>query len=160
MEDSTLQWLSGPQHHYSGLSLPAPVPGTLKQLWEAQIFTKLDLRNAYNLIWMKKGDEWKVAFYTTRWHYEYIVMPYDLTNMLTVSQTFFNKIFRDLHNLYIIVYIDDILIYSATTNYYLLKKHLQNDNTGLRGRTLPLVQVVIDHKNIWKRPSVWTEVSS
>ncbi|KAI2648976.1 Transposon Tf2-9 polyprotein [Labeo rohita] len=60
---------------------PLPlVPPALEQLREATIYTKLDLRSAYNLIRIKEGDEWKTAFLTTRGHYEYQVMPYGLAN--------------------------------------------------------------------------------
>uniref|UniRef100_A0A9J8CSS5 Reverse transcriptase domain-containing protein n=1 Tax=Cyprinus carpio carpio TaxID=630221 RepID=A0A9J8CSS5_CYPCA len=54
---------------------PLPlVPSALEQLHEARIYTKLNLRSAYNLIRIREGDEWK----TTRGHYEYLVMPYGL----------------------------------------------------------------------------------
>ncbi len=94
---------------------PLPlVPSALEQLREATIYTKLDLRSAYNLIRIKEGDEWKTAFLTTRGHYEYQVMPYGLANSPAVFQSFINDIFRDLLNQYVIAYIDDILIYSKS----------------------------------------------
>ncbi|KAK3575165.1 hypothetical protein QTP86_020927, partial [Hemibagrus guttatus] len=74
------------------------VPAALEQLREAKIYTKLDLRNAYNLIRIKEGDEWKTAFLTTRGHYEYRVMPYGLANAPAVFQSFINEIFRDIMN--------------------------------------------------------------
>lgn len=94
---------------------PLPlVPNALEQLREAIIYTKLDLRSAYNLIRIKKGYEWKTAFLTTRGHYEYQVMPYGLANAPAVFQSFINKIFRDLLNKYVKAYNDYILIYSKT----------------------------------------------
>lgn len=58
---------------------PLPlVPSALEQLWEATIFSKIDLRSAYNLVCIHRGDEWKMAFSTTRGHYEYLVMTYVL----------------------------------------------------------------------------------
>ncbi|KAK3541726.1 hypothetical protein QTP86_002119 [Hemibagrus guttatus] len=64
-----------------GYPYPLPlVPAALEQLQGASIFSKLDLRSAYNLIRIKEGDEWKMAFHTTRGHYEYLVKPYGLTN--------------------------------------------------------------------------------
>ncbi len=94
---------------------PLPlVPSALEQLREATIYTKLDLRSAYNLIRIKEGDEWKTAFLTTRGHYEYQVMPYGLANSPAVLQSFINDIFRDLLNQYVVAYIDDILIYSKS----------------------------------------------
>ncbi len=94
------------------------VPSALEQLREATIYTKLDLRSAYNLIRIKEGDEWKTAFLTTsRGHYEYQVMPYGLANSPAVFQTFINYIFRDLLNQYVVAYIDDILIYSKSEEH-------------------------------------------
>ncbi|KAI2664083.1 Transposon Tf2-6 polyprotein [Labeo rohita] len=94
---------------------PLPlVPPALEQLREATIYTKLDLRSAYNLIRIREGDEWKTAFLTTRGHYEYQVMPYGLANSPAVFQCFINEIFKDLLNKYVIAYIDDILVYSKS----------------------------------------------
>lgn len=90
------------------------VPSALQQLREATIFTKLDLRSAYNLIRIKEGDEWKTtAFFTTRGHYEYQVMPYGLANSPAIFQSFINEI-KDLLNQFVVAYIDDILIYSKS----------------------------------------------
>uniref|UniRef100_A0A3B3QD29 ribonuclease H n=1 Tax=Paramormyrops kingsleyae TaxID=1676925 RepID=A0A3B3QD29_9TELE len=60
---------------------PLPlIPSSLEQLREAVIFTKLDLRSAYNLVRIRAGDEWKTSFVTSRGQYEYLVMPYGLAN--------------------------------------------------------------------------------
>ncbi|KAL0152770.1 hypothetical protein M9458_052493 [Cirrhinus mrigala] len=92
---------------------PLPLePAALEELREAQVFTKLDLRSAYNLIHIHEGNEWKTAFITPSGHYEYRVMPYGLANSPSVFQNFMNEIFRDFLHHFVIVYIDDILIYS------------------------------------------------
>ncbi len=94
---------------------PLPlVPTALEQLRRARYFTKLDLRCAYNLIRIREGDEWKTDFSTTTGHYEYLVMPFGLSNSPSVFQAFINDVFRDMLNQWVIVYIDDILIYSET----------------------------------------------
>ncbi|KAK3554147.1 hypothetical protein QTP70_019073 [Hemibagrus guttatus] len=72
------------------------VPVALEQLRETWIFTKLNLRSAYNLVWIQEGDEWKTAFHITKGHYEYLVMPYGLTNAPAVFQAFINEIFNRL----------------------------------------------------------------
>lgn len=60
---------------------PLPsVPSAIEQLRGATIFTKLDLRSAYNLVRICKWDEWKTAFSTASGHYHYNVMPYGLVN--------------------------------------------------------------------------------
>ncbi|KAL0147487.1 hypothetical protein M9458_057202 [Cirrhinus mrigala] len=85
-----------------------------RQLRTAKIYTKLDLRSAYNLIRIREGDEWKTAFSTTSGHYEYWVMPFGLANSPSFFQAFVNEVFRDMLNRWVIVYIDDILIYSSS----------------------------------------------
>ncbi|KAI4890669.1 hypothetical protein NFI96_002022 [Prochilodus magdalenae] len=89
---------------------PLPlVPVALEQLRGATMFTKLDLRSAYNLVRIRKGDEWKTAFHTTRGHYEYRVMSFGLRNAPSVFQAFVNDVLRDMIGQFVIAYIDDIL---------------------------------------------------
>uniref|UniRef100_A0A9J7WUR7 Gypsy retrotransposon integrase-like protein 1 n=1 Tax=Cyprinus carpio carpio TaxID=630221 RepID=A0A9J7WUR7_CYPCA len=107
---------------------PLPlVPAALEVLRTARYFTKLDLRNAYNLIRIREGDEWKTAFSTTSGHYQYRVMPFGLSNSPSVFQAFVNEIFRDMLNRSVIVYIDDILIYSDN-----LEAHVQDVRAVLK----------------------------
>ncbi len=107
---------------------PLPlVPSALEQLRSAQFFTKLDLRCAYNLIRIPEGDEWKTAFSTTSGHYEYRVMPFGLVNSPSVFQSFINDVFRDMLDHYVIVYIDDILVYSET-----LQEHVHHVRSVLQ----------------------------
>ncbi len=92
---------------------PLPlVPAALEQLCGARLFTKLDLRSAYNLIRVREGDEWKTAFVTPTGHYEYQVMPYGLANAPSVFQDFMHEVLREFLHQFVLVYIDDILIYS------------------------------------------------
>ncbi|KAI2647808.1 Transposon Tf2-9 polyprotein [Labeo rohita] len=74
-----------------------------------------------------RGDEWKTAFSTTSGHYEYRVMPFGLANSPSCFQAFINEVFRDMLNRWVIVYIDDILIYS---NSY--SEHVQHVRAVLR----------------------------
>ena len=63
---------------------------------QAKIFTKIDLKNGYNLIRIKKGDEWKTAFRTRYGHFEYLVMPFGLANAPATFQAMIHDILRDL----------------------------------------------------------------
>jgi len=74
------------------------------------VFSKLDLRNAYHLVRIRDGDEWKTA--TPLGHFEYLVMPFGLTNAPAVFQALVNDVRRDFLNRSVFVYLDDILIFS------------------------------------------------
>ena len=98
---------------------PLPLmPSVFDQLQQAKIFTKLDLRNAYHLVRIREGDEWKTGFNTPSGHYEYKVMPFGLTNAPATFQAMINDVLRDFLDHFVYVYLDDILIYSSD-----LKKH-------------------------------------
>ncbi|XP_060754879.1 serine hydrolase-like protein isoform X1 [Neoarius graeffei] len=94
---------------------PLPLLSSAFELLQgATVFTKLDLRNAYHLVRVREGDEWKTAFNTLTRHYEYLVMPFGLTNAPAVFQALVNDILRDMLNKFVFVYLDDILIFSKT----------------------------------------------
>jgi Reverse transcriptase (RNA-dependent DNA polymerase) len=79
---------------------------------KAWIYTKINLRHTFHLIQVSKGDEWTTAFCTRYGSFEWQVMPFGLTNGPTVFQQFMNDIFGDMLDVCVIVYLDDILIYS------------------------------------------------
>ncbi|CAJ0965735.1 unnamed protein product [Ranitomeya imitator] len=78
----------------------------------ASWFTKIDLHGAYNLVRIKRGDEWKTAFNTPEGHFEYLVMPFGLANAPSVFQSFMHDIFREYLDKFLTVYLDDILVFS------------------------------------------------
>jgi hypothetical protein len=82
------------------------------QLLRAKIFTALDLRDGYHLIWIKKGEEWKTAFYTRYGHYKYTIILFGLTNALATFQELINNVLRTHLDIFVIAYLDDILVYS------------------------------------------------
>ncbi|KAK4701806.1 putative transposase, partial [Phenoliferia sp. Uapishka_3] len=94
---------------------PLPLIGeTLDRLGKAKFFTKFDLRNGYHHIRIAAGEEWKTAFRTRYGHYEYQVMPFGLTNAPASFQNFMNDVFAPFLDRFVVVYIDDILVYSDT----------------------------------------------
>jgi RNase H-like domain found in reverse transcriptase/Reverse transcriptase (RNA-dependent DNA polymerase)/Integrase zinc binding domain len=79
-----------------------------------KLFSVIDLKNAFNLIRIREGDEWKTAFRTPRGLYEYLVMPFGLTNAPSVFQAFIQDTLRGYVDVFCVVYLDDILIFSKT----------------------------------------------
>jgi hypothetical protein len=84
----------------------------LDQLNQAKIYTKIDLQRAYNLVQIKGGDEWKIAFWTKYGHFKYNIMPFDFVNALAIFQHLMNDIFREFLDDFVVCYLDDILIFS------------------------------------------------
>ncbi|QRW23686.1 Retrotransposable element Tf2 protein [Rhizoctonia solani] len=86
----------------------------MAKLRHAKMFTKLDLRWGYNNVRIKEGDKWKTAFRTKYGLFEYLVMPFGLTNAPAAFQHFMNNLFRDLIDVTVVIYLDDILIFSES----------------------------------------------
>jgi hypothetical protein len=92
-----------------------PIPliaGAIDRLRSAKLFTKLDLRVGYSNLRIAEGDEWKTAFRTRFGTYEYCVVPFGLANAPAAFQRYMNHIFADLLDVTVLVYLDDILIFS------------------------------------------------
>jgi len=67
----------------------------LEHLAKGKVFSKLDLRSAYNLVRIKEGDEYKTAFNCKYGHFEYLIMPFSLKNAPAVFQHFINDVLED-----------------------------------------------------------------
>jgi hypothetical protein len=100
----------------------------------AKVYTKIDLRSAYHLVRIAEGDEWKTAFRTRYGSYEWLVMPEGLTNAPAAFQRFVNSVFADMLDVCVIVYLDDILIYSQDLASH--KKHVREVLLRLRKHRL------------------------
>ena len=91
------------------------------RLQRAQWFTKLDIFDVFNRIRIKEKDEWKTIFRIRLKHYEYLIMSFDLINASATFQIFVNNVLRRYLNQFVIIYLNDILIYSKNK-----KKHMQH----------------------------------
>lgn len=92
---------------------PLPlISEVLDELLAAKIFTRLDLPDAYHLLRIRAGDEWKTAFRCKFGEYEYNVVPFGLCNAPANFQAFMNETFKDFKYRFVVLYLDDILIYS------------------------------------------------
>ena len=107
----------------SSLCLCVNFRGLNKITKKDKVYTKIDLRHAYHLVHIADGDEWKTSFWTCYSSYKWLVMPFGFTNTLAAFQHFVNTVFADLLDVWVIVYLDNILIYSTDMASH--KKHVQ-----------------------------------
>ncbi|KAA0053360.1 pol protein [Cucumis melo var. makuwa] len=154
------------------------------QLQGATVFSKIDLRSGYHQLRIKDGDVPKTNFRSRYGHYEFIVMSFGLTNAPAVFMDLMNRVFREFLDTFVIVFIDDILIYSKTEAKH--EEHLRmvlqtlQDNklyakfskckfwlkqVSFLGYEVSKAGVSVDPAKIevvtsWPRPSIVSEVCS
>ena len=92
----------------------------VEQVAGAKIFKKLNFKSGFNLIHIAKGDEWKTAFTCRYGLFEYMVMPFGLSNAPATFQRYINDFLREYIDRGIVVYIDDIMMYTET-----LEEHMK-----------------------------------
>ena len=104
------------------------------QLHGSRVYSKIDLRSGYHQLRVRENDVSKTAFRTRYGHYEFLVMPFELTNAPTAFMDFMNRVFSPYLDKFVIVFIDDILVYSGGPEEH--AKHLRTVLQILRERQL------------------------
>jgi hypothetical protein len=154
------------------------------QLQGSQVFSKIDLRSGYHQLKIQEKDVQKTAFRTRYGHYEFLVMPFGLTNAPAAFMDMMNQIFREHVDRCVVVFIDDILIYSKSQEEHvehlrivlsILRKHqlfakfkkceFWLDNVAFLGHVVTKEGIAVDPGKVeavvnWVRPSNAHEVRS
>ena len=84
------------------------------QLKGSCYFSKIDLSSGYHQLWIKEENIAKTAFCSCYGHYEFLVIPFDLTNAPVAFMDLMNRVFHPYLDRFVVVFVDDILIYSPS----------------------------------------------
>ena len=154
------------------------------QLQGSRVYSKIDLRSRYHQLRVQESDVPKTAFRTLYGHYEFLVIPFGLTNAPTAFMDLMNRVFQPYLDRFVIVFIDDILVYSGSSEEHsehlrivlqtLRERHLFSklskcqfwlDRVAFLGHVISVEGVSVDPQKIeavvnWKPPKNVSEVRS
>ena len=154
------------------------------QLRGAKVFSKIDLRSGYHQLRIRESDVQKTAFRSRYGHYEFLVMPFGLTNAPAAFMDLMNRVFRPYLDQFVIVFIDDILVYSRSMKQHarhlrIVLKTLRDaqlyakfskcefwlDKVGFLGHIVSAEGISVDPQKVeavmnWGRPTNVTEIRS
>nr|GEZ64603.1 hypothetical protein [Tanacetum cinerariifolium] len=145
------------RNHY-----PLPrIDDLFDQLQSAKFFSKIDLRSGYHQLRVKEKDIPKTAFRTHYGHYEFLVMPFGLTNAPAVFMDLMNRIFHEYLDKFVIVFIDDNLMYSKTKEEH--EEHLRQ--VAFLGHIVSADDITMDPAKVeaitkWPKLKTVTEIRS
>ncbi|KAA0042191.1 DNA/RNA polymerases superfamily protein [Cucumis melo var. makuwa] len=129
--------------------------GLMRLCIDYRELNKIDLRSGYHQLRIKDSDIPKTTFHSRHGHYEFIVMSFGLTNAPTVFMDLINRVFKDFLDTFVIVFIDDILIYFKTEVEH--EKHLRH---VVSKYGISVDPAKIEAVTGWPRPSIVSEVHS
>jgi len=126
---------------------PLPrIDDLMDQLVGAEVFSKIDLRSGYHHIRVKAEDISKSVFRMRYGHYEYSVMPFEVSNALGVFMEYINRIFHPFLDHFVVVFIDDILVYSKSE-----KEHAEHLRIVLRVLKENQLCAKLSNREFWLR---------
>ncbi|WVZ49933.1 hypothetical protein U9M48_001248 [Paspalum notatum var. saurae] len=134
------------------------------QLKGAKYFSKIDLRSGYHQLKIREGDIYKTAFVTRYGQHEFTVMSFGLTNAPAYFMNLMNKVFMDGLDKYVVVFIDDILIYSMDKEEH--EHHLRTlEEIAFLGHIITAQGVSVDPAKVqavieWQQPINVSEIRS
>lgn len=154
------------------------------QLQGAQCFSKIDLRSGYHQLRIRNEDVPKTAFRTRYGHYEFLVLSFGLTNAPAAFMDMMNRVFRPFIDKFVIVFIDDILVYSRSREEHeqhlrlvlqtlrdhqlygkFLKSEFWLETVGFLGHVVSKNRIEVDPQKVeaikqWPRPVTISEIRS